>query len=532
MSGPAFSVARVELEDRTTFRLATVLTHAGEVLHFSSVYDLRAWAVEEKQRLFSYGGGSRDFVHLLQAGPLQSVALAGAGILSAQCGKTWIHDTSKLLPDSLGKLGRFVGLPRDADRPELCAGLFDGEVRALSERDCEIQVLALLAHREWAETLPGPRPADRLRARWPATAGASAIYALETLEPDHVAHLRAHPLDPDTWADHHDAGLGGRTEIWFLGHRPVVNVFDVRSSYPRAWLDAPVPVGPWVRVAREHPGQGVYFCQGVKQPRTMLPAVMLNHGARYEGRGWLTSEEIATVREAGGDLRVEWGFVSEVDLPLCQRVVGHLYPLKAAGKPWGKSVLNAMAGKFTQDLMRDTYFHTPEGYVRDRELCLPRWFNRPLIGAVVYARARLRLWRILQALRSRGWEVYYCDTDSVHTNCPPSQFPGIIGTACGEWQVEHEAVEAIYCGPKFYGLRKGGRLAKVACSGFGNREITWDTLIRVAKGEEILAENKSGLVGFRSAAQSWSPEEQDHFRTLRTQTGGKKRLPGGWLAYA
>jgi hypothetical protein len=152
----------------------------------------------------------------------------------------------------------------------------------------------------------------------------------------------------------------------------------------------------------------------------------------------------------------------------------------------------------------------------------------------------------MQALLDRGWGVYYTDTDSLHTNCPPGSFPGQLGSACGEWQIEAGPVEALYLGPKFYGLRRprgkqepipdgwrvsGETLFKVVCQGFDPRIIGWHHLQKALAGEEPTLTARAGITGALGAMSGQAPQVRTVTRTLRPLTGGKRREPSGWLYY-
>jgi hypothetical protein len=70
------------------------------------------------------------------------------------------------------------------------------------------------------------------------------------------------------------------------------------------------------------------------------------------------------------------------------------------------------------------------------------------IGSMITANARLELTRKLLYLYSKGYEVYYCDTDSIYTNAPPNEFS--ISNKLGDWKLEHDIYYGEFVLPKTY----------------------------------------------------------------------------------
>ena len=316
-----------------------------------------------------------------------------------------------------------------------------------------------------------------------------------------------------------------------VAEKPVY-VYDLNSSYSAGWLEGPMPAGPWKATRKEVPNRiGVYWCPKICQDRKSLPVVATDDRWAHDGGGWVTSEELTALREAGGDAKVERGWYSETTLPLCQELVRMLYPLKQAKRPGMKEALNAIHGKTVQGLVGSTYVHTSRGYVVDEDLHLPAWYQRPLLGMVLYGRARLREGRIGQKLIDAGHELYAMRADSVHTSCPPRDFPGALGSACGEWRCEYERAEGVYAGVGLYALRdRDGFTLKVASTGISAGAVTFDMVERVAEGQEVTASHRGGLVGFRAQSTAWERKVAEQSITLRVHTAGKLGKQG-WLRY-
>jgi hypothetical protein len=528
-TGPQpFAVFDVEALSWDRFRLAVLRTWPeGDCETFHSPEALAGAVGKLNRRVVAHYGGRYDFFFLP---PLQSVILSGSGILRAQLGQARLYDSWMMFQMSLAKIGKAVGVQKFENKSDRIEELSDAETAEHCAQDCLVLQTALEQHQKWTGGFPHPSP------RWPATAGATAVYVQEALEPDVVGYLARQTPDIGEWFDQSCSVTGGRVEIHAIGVRAPVHTYDINSSYPRSWLEGPVPLGPFRAVEREDATrQGVYLAE-VEQHPDSLPLVAPDYRWSYAGQCWLTSEELRAVREARGTARVLRGWVSERSGWVAREFVEQLYAQKQAGSPWAKVAINSLHGKFSQGVLQGTYYRQRDGsYLRDRELVFPSWHQRPVIAAFVLARARLRLWRTMQALLDAGWEVYYCDTDCVHTNCPPQHFPGALGDGCGEWKHECGPAEAVYVAPKVYGLSywEGAKhIQKVVSKGLPKKEVTFSTLLRAASGERVSVSQRAGLVAFLSQTKGWGPTAAELQRTLCIQTGGKERERGGLLIYS
>jgi len=502
-----------------------------------------------RRRIYMHFGGRYDMFFLP---PLQQIILSGSGILKAQHGQASVYDSWFTFQMALKKIGKAIGKLKLEGRSNRMEELTDAEAAEQALNDAEILALALKLHRAWVASFPHPDP------RWPPTSGATAMYLMESLEPEFVEYLRGQLLSLEEWVDQAAAVSGGRVEIHYIGVPKVrrLYAYDINSSYPRSWMEAPLPVGPWLPVDREVPHlPGVYECE-VRQSREHFPVVAPEFMWKYDGRCWLTSEELAAVRESGGAARVARGWVSTTEGPLGQRFIQTMYERKLAGDPWAKLTINCPHGKFDQGIFQQAYYRLRDGtYAVDRELGFLSWFQRPLIGAFILARARIRLWRTMEALRAAGWQVFYLDTDCIHTDCPPESFPGALGPELGAYKLEVEASMAVYVAPKVYGLEKSeewwakekakdpeAQRCKVVCKGFPAKMVSMDTLLRAARGERVSVKERAGLTAFRSQLLErneegeplgWGPRVATLERTLCIQKGGKKyeRRGTGSLIY-
>jgi hypothetical protein len=513
-----FAAFDIEANDWDRFRCAALVTSEGDEEIFRSKDALGEGIAKLKRRVYGHYAGRYDFFFLP---PLTNLCLSGSGILRANHGAAQLYDSWFLLQMSLAKIGKAVGMKKFEGKSDNINALSDAEVEEHCLNDTKILVKALHMHRAWCAQFEHPAP------RWPATSGSTAMYVMEALEGLVVEHLRRELVDLDVWLDHWSAATGGRVEVLRLGEvaGPVYS-YDINSSYPQSWCDGPLPVGPWRAVTVEsRRAPGVYLCD-VKQARSTLPVVAPLHRWQYDGEAWCTSEELAELRAQGGVAKVRRGYVSEETAPFGQKFVAAMYEAKLRGDPWAKVCINSAHGKLGQGVLQATHFRTLDGrWVVDRELVLPNWYQRPLISAFVLSRARLRLFRAMHALREDGWRVFYCDTDCVHTDCPPERFPlPVSDTALGAWKLEATATRSVYVAPKVYALDCPGEV-KLRAKGMP-KGVTIQHLLSAANGEAVNMKATQGLVGFLSQKE-WGAKAATLKRTLKVQTGGKKHHEEG-----
>jgi hypothetical protein len=538
-----FAVYDVEAVGQTwsQFDLACAVTSTGHVEHFDTREELQAWAEEWDGRLAAHSGGTYDFLFLTGK---DDVLLTGSRILSARVGKARLLDTFPMMPMSLKKIGKAVGLEKlDVDRRNLDK-LTRDEVRTYCERDSRVLERALQQHRAFCLSIPHKEPT------WPSTAGSTAVYCAEAYEPEAARHMGRYPLDPETWVDHASAVQGGRCELWRLGEvAGPVYAYDIKSSYPSRYLEAPLAVGPWRPVSHEVAGVPAVWRVRFHQPVNRLPLLSSDGVFAHEGEGWATHEELQAARgELGAKVEVLHGWVSARVLPFGQEYVKRLYALKEAGSPFAKVCLNSLHGKFGQRLLSATYRRAEylergqvvSSYVRDEELSLPRWYQRPLVEAHILARARVALWRAMDRLHRAGHQVLYTDTDSIHTDADPETFTRVtkapLGLELGQWELKGKAKRALYLAPKVYAMEWDDGSVFTACKGFPPHQVSWEVLQRAWR-QPVEVEEVWGLESFGSLRDApGSPNAparaRDFRRTLRAHPGAGKRREGDEVWYA
>lgn len=542
-----WAVVDIEAPKWSQFALGVMIDDQGEVSHFDTLDGYCRGVADFDGRVFAHNGGNYDFLFLNQ---LQDVSLSGPRAVRARHGKAHLSDSFPLFPMSLKALGQAVGvlkqeLAYEDLEPLLATPEGREKVFAYCEQDCRVLRAGILSHQRFCEQVPHPEP------RWPGTAGSTAVYCAEAWEPEAVAELKRHTLDLHSYDSHRSAVIGGRCEAWQLG--PVegpIYCYDVKSSYPARYFEGPMPVGPYVRTSHERVGQqGVYWCRFTQDP-SRIPLLSAEGVFCHSGEGWLTSEEMAAAREEGFRLEVLHGFVSLVSIPFGMRFATELYRLKEAGEPFAKVCLNALHGKLGEQLIHDTYRTTKgdhRSFWRNSELALPAWHQRPLMEAFILARARIALWRQMDALHRAGHRVLYTDTDSIHTTADESAFRrcgGVLGKSPGQWEVKAVATRAIYLARKAYALetpdakdKSGAPLPhQFALKGFPSLLHSWELFERAwersfSGDSPHVVDCSAGILSFRQGVPG-SPEAKTLHRTLSAQVGpAKRRLTGDRVWY-
>jgi hypothetical protein len=510
-------------------------------------------------------GGGYDIPLLLETRLLDvsDIILSGTNILKATKGTLKIRDSYPLTLAPLAKLAQYVGRKKQVENQTRIEKMTNDEILSYCLDDCEILMEALQSIGAFLKGIG----AD---VAW--TAGGAAIACLKALEPDSWEALRSNTIHvADAMNTRNGFARGGRVECWARGFVDGVYSYDIKSSYPTRYAFRPVGIG--LRNASRWDREGVYRVSWNWHSRDEIPPVLDQQtlGGFGHCEAWVCYDELKQLKDSPAknvDLIEAWAPRKEIELG--QKSSRYLFKAKEDGIPWAKVFVNSLHGKFTESPLKDVWtrdfpevfwpdvlperrgtddFHFWKSYqlVHDkRKHCLPH--VQPIAGAQILGRARAALTQILRALQSAGWAVYYCDTDCVHTDCPPHLFPGIQGQELGQWALEKGPCRAIYLGPKAYCLfnvdgspakfaMKGSPVAKLA-NGI-KRGNVFEALPSYEKGENLIGEffetaltrgaeiKKEGVLSFVSGLRNESHwDRKELIRTNRPTGAGKIFLHG------
>lgn len=514
----------------------------------------------------AHAGGIFD--HLLvfrDSGYPREVVLTGSSVLRAsdapRKGRRQLlwRDSYPRWGQPLAKVGRAIGLPKlEVDRSRIDK-LTREETLEYCTRDVEIVRAAWLAEDAWLARYD-------VRA---STAGTGAVKLLEAMDPSTWTVLSQHLVDPalalgsayahDKDARDDDIGAlaairGGRVETRFIGEvdEPVY-VYDLHSSYPSQWAKGPLPVGLEQTDSDDLSAWGWLDYVTWDQPRRAydeLTAFELGQDGRGVGRlgAWLTWEQAQELEARGFCPRRQgrgWAPTGEVPR-FAAGFVDTLYAMKESGGVNGwfaKITLNSLSGKTQENPLRFRYLlsdpPTPgqpmSGRWLDHYQARPTMvrvapYQQPLLAAAVLGRARLTLARAIDAVESAGYRFFYCDTDSLHTTCPPDVFCQLAdyGPGLGQWGLEMEGACGRYLAAKTYWLDKPGHKAKTAAKGMPKDVMTAAHFDAAARGETVRLA-REGLGKIRAGKDAG--QRVSLTRTLRPVHPHRERLSTGVLRY-
>lgn len=285
---------------------------------------------------------------------------------------------------------------------------------------------------------------------------------------------------------------GGLTLCMRTGVFDSVNVYDVNSMYPNVMRNDIYPisyVGYWSNEF-ETDRLGMWRAT-FKQHRQDVPPLLFDdkQGATYSGSGVYTTNELNYLTRIGGEFTITQGYVYLKTAPLFETFIGNVYELRKTAIERGDSALafilkimmNSLYGKFAQRETGDKIILANVALMRDMlengtpYKVMGNWLivaeTREVkhafvaIAAMITANARIDLHTRMCEVIDAGNEVYYCDTDSIHTNGSYN-----VSNELGGIKLENSG-KAAYAGRKLYAFDGG----KVKAKGIG-RNVTRGTL--------------------------------------------------------
>lgn len=518
----------LESEDWDQPLSTAALTEDGDEIYFTGPDCLRQMGREMEKiggSWCAHYGGGYDVPLLMEHGGgyprLDKLILSGTTILTGESNGLRLRDTWPLTLAPLAKIGKWVGLKKlDYDRSQL-EQLSARELREYNMRDCEILLLGVQEIQAYLKEIGA-------RNSW--TAGSAAVSILRALEPDAWEVLERTRASPAPLMGALSGIRGGRVETWARGEVPRVWSYDFKSSYPARYKDEDLGIG--LRRATPRDRVGLFRCRWYWPWRDKRPPALddaTGAGAGY-CEGWISGEERDAFEERGVIPKMLEGWAPLDMIPLGQTFCRELYAQKEANSPYAKVFLNSLHGKFGEGLIKDSFTRDQP---MDGEWWAPagpptlrgdwwHWSNlglkqdglaaphvQPIAGGQILARARVALYRVLWTLEEDGWEVYYVDTDSVHTNAPPDRVAQLIGLGMelGDLAVEAGPCRGYYVGPKAYLLvdDSTGEVVKSALKGAPLKTLK----------NGVRATQPTGLPFYRAARRAYGDQKAETGEDLR-----------------
>lgn len=493
---PKLAVFDIEAEQWVNVTLLCHVDEYGNRKSFDSVKAYLDWLFEDSpvDHVWAHWGGRYDHRFIIaeatKRGWEWETIQSGNSIIIVSVfhlnREIRFCESARLMPDSVKKIGKTVGLEKiEVDRSHI-ERLTKQEAIDYCFRDCDIVLKGLQYMRDALTEV-----------------GADFAYTLASIASRWVRHSgvvdwkRFYRRLGKKWVYRKDmlaaddfcmpAYMGGRTEVFKTSIREPNRVFkgplyyyDVRSSYPWSMtFDLPLYLKgfklPNDRVDRALAHCGVSEATVTVPSNTYLPILGLRHDSRLVFpvglmRSRWTNIELEEARKRGAKVEIHTQCLFE-PLPFLRNFVETFYRLRKKAIEDNDSfrsytykiALNSLYGKLVESVERTaTIFgtnrikealdkglkvsptNTPGVYAVKGEKQGP--FRHVAAGAYVTARSRLLLHSYLEQALELGGLVYYCDTDSIITNV---QLPESTD-ALGNLKLEYTFSELEIVSPKVY----------------------------------------------------------------------------------
>jgi hypothetical protein len=241
---------------------------------------------------------------------------------------------------------------------------------------------------------------------------------------------------------------------------------------------------------------------------------------------WLVPEELELLHQDNtvSDIKIEKRLWPKEWLDFGQIFASKLYARKQLGEFFAKVFLNSLHGKLSESPIKDWYEKNETGDGYDNVMAFkPKAHMQPLLASAILGRARARLSKALMQIANAGFEVYYCDTDSIATNCPPDvaeQLGLHQADKIGDWSFEYGPVSAVYVAPKLYCAQVAPNVLKISAKGVDKALLTYDDFVQMSQGKEI-AVPVAGIQSFLSRENNHSGKKIGS-RTIQRVLRGKQ----------
>ncbi|HEX14228.1 MAG TPA: hypothetical protein ENO40_07080 [Desulfurella acetivorans] len=314
---------------------------------------------------------------------------------------------------------------------------------------------------------------------------------------------------------------GGRVEV-FKRYGRNLYYYDVNSLYPKVMFNNEFPIGRGYYTNEYVFGKLGVYKLNVKKYKPIGFSLLSIHNENgkllfVEGENYeacLTSAEIDYMFENSEvfEFEVLEGLYFEHSEYIFEEFIDYFYTerkkLKQEGNPLEqiyKLTMNSCYGKFAEKQEKEVViFSNAIDENTERPMfdidCQTSYHvekkNMPsktniVIASFITAYARIYITDIMNKLFKNGYEVYYCDTDSVITNANEKQMSllGVeISEELGALKLEHEIEEGYFILPKFYAIIEKSNV-KIKAKGFDIKNMTIEDIKLAFEGGTV--NNKS-----------------------------------------
>lgn len=468
-------------------------------------------------RIFAHNGANFDYLKMYEdfatlglVDDAQYFTADSAGIgcqfkLKGIKQPLYLMDSYRLMPASLAKLGETYQTDnRKQSVPEECKNdylLFKNKYPVLFTAYLMSDVLSLqeIIYKFWQSVYTKFGNIGQL----PMTLPALALRAFSKQLDNPILT----PEQPKLCDFERRAYKGGLTICLNTGVYDQVNVFDVNSMYPAAMANNEYPcgyAGYWTTVF-EPDSMGLWEAT-YEQTNAKVPPFLFDEekGAYYSGSGVFSTKELSYLSSIGGTFKITQGYIYEEKAPIFSLFVRSVYNDRQMATERGdeayaftlKILLNSLYGKFAQRQIGtsiewytyerlDEYVNAGKKtrimgdfLVTEEEREVPHVFVA--IAAMITANARIDLHSRMCGVITQGYRVFYCDTDSIHTDGMLPENPGLGGL-----KLENSG-KAAYAGRKLYAFKDG----KIKAKGIGRKQIgkqlTYEIIEALALNKQLI----------------------------------------------
>lgn len=422
-----------------------------EYRSFATTAKFWNFLIRYPETLCVYSHHDYDMIQALVDGaPIKIHDVRGARILRSTIGKHEWRNSHALFPTSLKEILNACGFAK----PSL------DDIGARNRADTVDALSAFKLCDQKYEALWGVRCLGAQKL----TAASCAFAAAQNV----AGKLPIHRFDREYYR-------GGRVEAFRVFNCGSADLWDINSSYPYSFLDAPerdTLVIADVRVEGDGPSP---LCEiSADSDKLMFPA------GRFRTAFWASSYE-RYIRPHGAvkEIRIEKAIPCDLSwICALKDTIRAAYDQRLGAKARGdgafayaaKIGLNSIYGRLGLKGSREiavvasnvpegedvTYYRLPGGRFLTFKEIFSKTAANYLFAGFVTCNARARLYDGI--MRAQG-ECFYCDTDSVYLKAG-TEFPMAKGPGCGQWKYEGtdtlsvESVKDYTFGSK--NVRKGG----------------------------------------------------------------------------
>jgi hypothetical protein len=437
----------------------------------------------KRAKIYAHFGGKYDYQYMINwilknKPELKFEIIYNSKIIMIKIETLYFYDTYNIFLSSLGNIEKAFGISRNESKETAKIMSIDyynknkKQVEAYLKEDCINLAKAIEKFEEITST--------KIKATIASTAFS---YFFNNFQKD----LKFQRQDDFLKSFLRKGYFGGRTEV-FKRYGENLFYYDINSSYPYIMQKFEMPLSE-IEFTKEYRKNRIGFYDIVVTDYNVnMPYI----AKKWEGKllyplgtfqAYVTNLEIEELIKDKQKFKVVRGFVFHKIQNIFKDYIDYFYNMKMQAKSdnnqalyWiSKIFMNSLYGKFGEreekqkivklsdkelfDLIqkgRKVYPFSPKNKLYYLDDVIKSDKIQIQIASWITAFARFRLYRIMRKLVNNGFEVYYCDTDSIVTNASEAQMKmlgiPIDDLNLGALKLENEIQRGYFLLPKFYNI--------------------------------------------------------------------------------